>query len=558
MYRTERIWPVLLVLLAAAAAPGLAQAERLDELPLDRWKNLREVERYQLNIAEKYYWKDKNYKVAAAEYEKFLTLYERSDGAPYAQLKWSQCLVQLRQLNTAIKDGFQSVVDYWPESPEAVVASYFIGNTYKEMGELSSARRAFRKVLEDYSEHPVAVYALNDLVDIAWIENDEDARVRYWKVLTFDTKRTKETEPSCLTRARQLAAYYFNRAAVAEGLKALEVTCKEEELPRVLVSFQYPWQYDKDRWHTRTGAQYSVSMLTTDEKTRAQGQKLADLLVAWLREQIPADTSTEELEQAVRQRWYDIAMLRSYALQDEEVLKTYQQVEKQFGTDDELLGKMAEWMKSRGKYDEARVVYRRFADPVQGQANIGYSYRQQGNYAQAVVEYRKAAALDNENPAKWLTEVANNWRYANKWNEAIATYMELMQVDLERVDQWRYESAVCHQAAGRYKEAIGVYRQCENFPSNYQKMAECYRALKQPSQAVVLYRQIAGGSEAHAPWAMIQIGYTWRDAGQREDAINALQAVCRKFPKHQYGSEAHAVLQRDFKITVTLGGGTDE
>ena len=74
MYRTERIWPVLLVLLAAAAAPGLAQAERLDELPLDRWKNLREVERYQLNIAEKYYWKDKNYKVAAAEYEKFLTL----------------------------------------------------------------------------------------------------------------------------------------------------------------------------------------------------------------------------------------------------------------------------------------------------------------------------------------------------------------------------------------------------------------------------------------------------------------------------------------------------
>ena len=558
MHRTHVFRLIAFSLLAVAGLSGTAAAQRLDELPVERWKNLREVERYQLNIAEKYYWKEKKYKVAAAEYEKYLTLYERSDAAAYAQLKWSQCQVQLRQLNTAISDGFQSVVDYWPESPEAVVAAYYIGNTHKQMGELSRARKAYRRVLDEYGKHPVAVYALNDLIDIAWIESDENARLRYWKVLTFETQRSKITEASCLTAARQLAAYYFNRAALTEGLKALGTTVSEADLPRTLVTFQYPWQYQKDRWHTRTGVQYSVSVLAADEKTRAQGQKLADMTVSWLKEQLPDDLSTDELKAAARQRWYDIAMIQSYALQDDKVLETFKQVGQKFGTDDDVLGRMADWMKTRNRYDEARALYRRFADPVEGQSRVAYSYRQQGNYAQAIVEYRQLVAQDAENPAKWLIEIANNWRYQNKWNEAVATYQELMQVDLERADQWRYESGVCHQAAGRYKEAIGVYRQCENFPANYQKMAECYRALKQPSQAVILYRQIAGGSESTAPWATIQIGYTWKEAGNRENAIAALQEVCRKYPKDRYGSEAHAVLQRDFKITVTLGGGTDK
>jgi outer membrane protein assembly factor BamD (BamD/ComL family) len=94
-----------------------ARAQRLKEMSLGRWAKLREVERYQLQIAEKYY-RQKNWKIAMAEYEKFLTLYEQSEGAAYSQLKWSLCLVHLRKLNTAIKDGFQSVVDYWPDSPK--------------------------------------------------------------------------------------------------------------------------------------------------------------------------------------------------------------------------------------------------------------------------------------------------------------------------------------------------------------------------------------------------------------------------------------------------------
>jgi len=34
--------------------------------------------------------------------------------------------------------------------------------------------------------------------------------------------------------------------------------------------------------------------------------------------------------------------------------------------------------------------------------------------------------------------------------------------------------------------------------------------------------------------------------------------VCKRFPKNQYASQAHAHLQTKYKITVTLGGAKDE
>ncbi|HEY1064624.1 MAG TPA: hypothetical protein VGE52_00880, partial [Pirellulales bacterium] len=124
-----------LAAMISLAFPLAAQAVGPDAQPMEKvYKAVREAERYQLKIADQYY-RDQNYEVAAAEYEKFLSLYESSVGAPYVQLRWSHCQVELRKLNTAIRDGYQSVVDYWPESPEAAVAQLSIGRAYRDSGE---------------------------------------------------------------------------------------------------------------------------------------------------------------------------------------------------------------------------------------------------------------------------------------------------------------------------------------------------------------------------------------------------------------------------------------
>ena len=74
-------------------------------MPLEAFAKLREIEKHQLKIAEKFYLKGEH-KAAAAEYDKFLTLYERSAGGPYSLLMWAHCQVKLRLVNTAIRDGF--------------------------------------------------------------------------------------------------------------------------------------------------------------------------------------------------------------------------------------------------------------------------------------------------------------------------------------------------------------------------------------------------------------------------------------------------------------------
>ena len=138
---------------------GSLQAQKLspiEQIPIASYKEMREVERYQLKIAEKHYLK-KEYKIAMDEYEKFLSLYEASSGAPYAQLMWSQCLLKLRKVNTAIREGFQSVVDYWPESEEAKTAAYLIARSYQDMGEIEKAKASYKVVMENYPDGNLAV-----------------------------------------------------------------------------------------------------------------------------------------------------------------------------------------------------------------------------------------------------------------------------------------------------------------------------------------------------------------------------------------------------------------
>ena len=80
-YRVS-VFVALAILIGAAP---FCRADELNELPLEGWKKLREVERYQMQVAEKY-WREQNWKAALSEYEKFMTLYEKSEGAPFAHL----------------------------------------------------------------------------------------------------------------------------------------------------------------------------------------------------------------------------------------------------------------------------------------------------------------------------------------------------------------------------------------------------------------------------------------------------------------------------------------
>lgn len=538
----SQIWYrwVLTGLLFIGAAT-VATAENLDDLPLDRWAKLREVERYQLNIAEKYY-REKNFKVAVAEYEKFLTLYESSEGAPYSQLKWSLCKVELRQHNTAIKEGYQSVIDYWPDSPEAIAAKYYIGQAYKEIGEVKKAKKAYQVVLDDHPKHLAAVYAAADIIDLTAIDEDVETRVRLWKQLTFDTERTRESTNHCVTASQQLAAYSFENGSFNDGVLALQTTYPKDQLTAQVSNF----------------ARGPVSRLISKEDKKKKGEQLADQGVAWIRSQIPAERTTPEEKQIALNVWYAMADLQAASLREDLVAEIYDQIQKAFGANDATLQRLGDWYKSLNKYDQARQQYAKFENKIEAQNQTAYSYRQQQNYDAAVLAYQRNVAADPENQARWNSEIANAYREARKYDEAISVYNELLKTDSQKAEQWLWLIAASYRDAGKYKEAIGYYRQCNNFPSNYQEMAACHRALKEYSEAVILYNQIVSGAPNTAAWAMLQIGFTQEQAGNKESAIKSFQLVCKNYPKDGHASQAHAHLQNEYKITVTLGGGTND
>jgi TolA-binding protein len=498
---------MLMALLVCALPAYGRKLERFEQMSLEAAKELREVERYQIRVAEKYYLKG-DWEIAAAEYEKFLTLYERSSGAPYAQLMWSRCTVNLRHINTAIKDGYQSVIDYWPDSPEAISAAYLIAKSYKDIGEIKPAKKAYAKVIETHSDHLVAIMSKWDMMALAKIEKDEDRRTELLEEFAYKIKRTRYTNGYCSSAARELANRHFYADEYDDAIKALATTYKEGPDLNYRI-------YDM--------ARRPIHHLTGQDAKKVAGGKMADKIISLLKVEIPNDLKEKGNADKAKTLWYRIADVQGHARRDDEVLKTYERMAKLFGDADDILEKMANWYKGHKQRDKTRSIYGRLKNRIRGQSLIAYMWREDG-----------------------------------KWDNAIAIYQGLMKEDNKNADGWQWEIAECYKYSKRYKEAINTYRQCDRFPSNYQNMAWCHRRIKQHKEAMVLYNQIMGGHPQSASWALLEIARTFEESGNKGNAIKMYQQVCKRFPKSGQASQAHAHLQLKYKINVTLGGAKDE
>jgi len=530
---------LLAVLLMTVTAS--AQTHQLHEMSLERWSKLREVERHQMQIAETYY-REGNWKVAAAEYDKYVSLYETSDAASYALLRWSLCQVNLRKQNTAINDGFRSVIDYWPDSDDSIAAAYYIGKTFSDIGQTSKAKPALADIAEKQPKHLAGVFAMVELAGIAAAEKNKERKVEIWHKLTFDAIRNQQTVRHCSQAADELATHLFQIGDVENAIESLRTNYQDERL-------------DVEVAERGIGV---VSSLTADNETQGKARLLANQLVAFLRQRDLDDTTTEIAETRPRDLLFLAARVQQAAGDDAEVVKTFREIEKRFRADDTLLEKVADWHVSKKEYDKARQQYRKFADKANGLAQMATSFRQERNMESAILVYQQLVSLDTDNAVKWKSESAITYREFQKYEQAILVYQELLQEDVSEIDRWLWEIGMCYRDGSKWKEAIGFFRQTDRFPSNYQEMARCHRRLKEFREAISLYTQIAGGSESTAPWALTQIGYTQEEAGNAKLAVASFKKVCKLFPKDRYASIAHAHLQNKYKLSVTLGGAKDE
>lgn len=502
---TRAILALAAIALLAIPAPPAAALSTMEQIEVETFAKLREVERYQLKIAEKHYEKGE-FAIALAEYEKYLTLYENSAAAPYAQLMWSHCQVRLKKLNTAIRDGFQSVIDYWPSSAEAVLASYLIASTYQSMGEVEKAEPAYLRVIRDHPDHDVAVRSKVALLDLAKQRGDSSRAIALLRDLTFTLKRTEATAEVGKNASRELAARLIGQGDLAGAEEALATTYQDDALTLELQGL----------------ANDAIRRQCEDEKTREDGRKLADLMIARLERLIPVDLQAEGARDRAKDILYRIAGVHGNARRGGEVYQVYERAAKLLGEDDEILGQMADWHKGNDGRDKAKAIYARFQNQIAGQGAIAAMLREEG-----------------------------------KFDAAIEIYRALIDLNPDGTDEYLWAIAECYESSGRLKLAIQTFRQVDRFPDNYFRMASCHRRLMEYNEALVLYNQCKVHDGA-APNAFIQIAYTYEEAGQREKAIKAFQLTCKSHPKSGQASEAHSHLQSKYNISVTLGGAKEE
>lgn len=492
------------------AALGAKGHDKLDEMALDRWPKLRETERYQLKIAEKYFREDRNYAIAAGEYEKFLTLYETSEGASYAQLMWATCQVHLKKLNTAIKDGYQSVIDYWPESQDAVAAAYLIGETYKAMGEIPLAKAAYLKVIDKHNGETVATLARLDLADIARIEQDRPRQMALLKELVTTAARNGTARDRINQASYTVATMFFEDGQFPDGVAMLETTFKEPQQ-----CSHYVWQYLNG----------PLGTLFAAAETKAKAETMAQAAVSYFTKLQPTDLKEEAAKQQYKEQAYRIAGVESRVGKKDEAGKIYEELVKKFGGDDVLI-QYASYLDGEGKRDEARRTYGRMKDQVNAVRYTAQSFWNERKYDQVIPLYQDLVTKDAQNK-------------------------------LAAPADWTYNLGEAYRHAGKYKEAIGTFQQSSYYPHNLERIAECYRASKQFKEAIGMYTQIVAGYEPHAPQAMLNIAYCQESDNKPENAIKTLQAVCKKFPKSGQASTAHQHLNNVYKITVTMGGAKD-
>ena len=496
---TLRFPTLLAACLPFLLAPYSLALDPLEQIPVATFEKMKEVERYQMRIAEKHYTGGA-FKTALAEYEKFLTLYEKSPGAPYAQLMWSHSMMRLKKPKTALREGFQSVIDYWPESEEAVISAYCIADAYRTMGEVSDAKKAFRFLIKEYPAHEIAIRSRLDLLHYARLEKDEASHLALLNDLTYKLERNEKSKAACEEASRELAQIHFFAQRFDDGKKALATTHEGDALFDAVYGMSAK----------------TVGHLLGNKEARTAALTLGDQLLNELR------VESKRRPKIEKDLLYRAADLNGTLGRPAEIWKLYTEIGDHFGRDDGLLGYMAAWYKARDKRPEARGIYAEFKDQVAGLKNI--------------------AAMDLED---------------GKINEAIGVYRKLIEIDGENADDHLWAIASCYEKLSDWKKAIATYRQIDRFPDNHFRMAACHRQLKEQSEAIVLYNQIKVVDNA-APEATLQIGFTYEEAKEKEKAIRTFQLTCKRFPKSEQASKAHAHLQNKYNINVTLGGVEEE
>ena len=314
-------------------------------------------------------------------------------------------MMHLKKPKTALRDGFQSVIDYWPESHEATVAAYCIADAYRThgRGQGGPGRLPFPHQGIPGSRHRGPLARRPAPLRPAPPGRGGTPRPAQRSHLSGQTHRGLESQPASTPAANSPSSTSSPSGSTRER--------RPSPPPTPARSSSTPFTACPPR---------PSATCSRNPPPGPPPSSSADQLLATLRAETIERPELDEGPPLPRRR-----PQRHPRPPRPTRGSIYEEIGERFGRDDDLLGRMAEWCKQRDKRDEARRIYGEFKDVVAGRKNIAAMFLEEGKVAEAIEVFRKLIEIDGDHAGDYLWSIAGCYEKLSDWKKAIATYRQI-------------------------------------------------------------------------------------------------------------------------------------
>jgi TolA-binding protein len=572
---------IIALFVLSAPSAGFAQEVLIPESVL---AGLEVFEQHELARADKVYT-EKKWRQSAAEYDGFILQFPRSPALPYAILREARSLQQDGKRFEAIKK-YTDVIDYFPNAVDyAAPASFFIGQSNFENGDVDKAIVAWTKLADDkqYSKHPVAAAALTQLSNELARRGNWGRAVEYYKQVAVDFRTAN---PPVAQEAINQAIFCYIRIAPSEPkLREFYIAVKSFDTnPRAVsddnAKDQAYWGFVQSKVASIPGTPAGAFNLPKEADARKGyylywAKNLSGKFADWDDYQITIANFQREGD-GDSAKWTATLDAQFKNFQKEGDFGRIVKWIQLFGHDkpkaNEYYGKLT--FDKMTNPQIAKLVITMF-DPVKDVEMARNTFQKlklgsmPDNEKQVLFQ-----GLWNYDP-KLVLELCMTYEDKDKgkwnlvqfyWGSPFADNKKALDVAQELLNSPAYASQATMykghilQRMGKYAEAIAAFQQVDKPEETVFYVSQCYVGLSKLDQAVATLREAENFLKDKAPEAGLRIAHVWRDAGGKDPKsqynkqyIATLRAVLAKYPKSQQSSTAHLELEA-MGITKTGGG----
>jgi len=534
MKRSNIISFLMLAAVFLLGTAGLRAQNYWQIINTDRYKRMSQFERVQYDKALQLL-NSKQYRAAANEFDRYLAQYKDSEVLPYIKFLSGYALHLAKDRFKAIT-VYNEIIDFFPgEIDAAATALYYRGVAQFENGDYTKGMQTMKELLddEDYSAHRVAASASLYMVENYWKSKKPLDAVRYLKKIFSEHRKDS---PDAANYAKQMLMAYWS--SIDGGMTEYSSWYTNTYAPEAAEKHIKPAQFKINMVNDMYGLvmHWNQNLLSPDMLMKYRvGKKGPDPV----RELWTLFQNNKKFYEKMGAEW-------DFYLKELELIKRRKfisdaEFDKRIVTISEYIQKTPDDEKNKGRQ----------------QQRLGWLFNK-------LLEFNRdpQAAYVNSLIKSERTRMWNEYTLLSRKHDWDACLKQLDAIDAKFKDDakkigWE-RAGIHHYRLRKYDDAIKLYRAIGDPPATLWRVADCYRAKKDPQAAIRTYIEIENSFPDSGPQAAWARCTYYNELGEKKKSIAEARRILKVYPKTGYASQSHQHLERLGVDQTGLGVVDDE